>query len=1244
MNNHTKKHIHYGIVTAVVALLLAPLAAPARGRLRIGWSCPTESYVNAWGVDPEQQHADFGENENLRVKLIKTNIPANILWPGDRAELVFQFENLTDAPLVLEGVYDLDHQAARNMGLGGLGKTRILKIGDVAEIPLKVYLPPKGYKHVTIKPTIPETFGGYVIIVDIRDQGRFFGAGLARVRKNVFPKTLYRRYTMDAHSIDQMKRLAAYPNRQGINWKSMQDDDFDEWYKKDRRIQRLREFQQADMTVTVEFGIGGGKERMALGMWRPHLDENNVMKRTKCDIAWMPQYDKEFEEFVYKLCCDFGYPKGPINGVMLWNEPWEGMSISGWGADMIRYREIYKAMAQAVERARKDAKVDVLIGGCDSSSNTQDKLLPDNDSWLKWIDFMSIHYQGNNSYSTIKKFQNRKHYKGRTLIWDTESWAANTEDGVAAMVAGCASFGYDRIVGIYGGGTINQLQVRVRQADGKAEKIEVPHAWPINAAIAATQSYLGERKFDRLLFPKGLPWVLTFDGMNDNAEDGTVVVVGSIAEAFRGSFTSFPLRNVRGLEEIAWKEELKQALAALPEDAPPEHRKLLEDAINKYYLLTGASMTLENKDNRFRLFGTYGNEIEAKDGKFVIPLNGTGYYLRTDGSKGSYKDLLKAVKSARIDGYEPLDFVCRDMTKPIHSKPTMRLEVTNMLNRPVSGSLQLTLGELTVDCPKQLSLQAHETKTINVRITDGTARPDNTYPLRIVFDGGKDGQAIHEENMRVNVIHRRSIAVDGKLDDWKNAIPQPIAIDKSAKPTLEQLAWFPYEKMPEALPKGFATAFLACDDKNFYFAAKVADETPHPGTVRFETRDDDAYYYPKVAISFDSRASLMMQEVSKPVDNNDTKLLQHPTAKTRVNTRWQYKMPATKFGVDITIPKGKPQRVAFFIPPWRSHGMNFEVIDLERNKRIGRSRSSGARNYNGQYVVCNLEGRLRVTISGPSWRRVSLAGIFFDPPVIGKNGKPERIGRPLSIDYDTSGNWKGKYGKNGYQVLGAEPKLPQGVTISVPDIVKKTEHVWPEGVRRYSYRKQPDLPAAHAQGTRTDNIQIAFNAIPAGDPEGVGGEWEVGAFPKGTRFQYVGYRCTDYEYCLNPVAPKYGGGTEIWRMKVPGMPHKHFYPRQPKTKYDAPVKNGKLVIKQDGNTRIVECSIPWSELPHVKKLLDAGKPVKFSYRVNDNAGVGCMELAKERSVSKRNGAFHVDWNESWANEVEFGWGAADGDR
>lgn len=69
--------------------------------------------------------------------------------------------------------------------------------------------------------------------------------------------------------------------------------------------------------------------------------------------------------------------------------------------------------------------------------------------------------------------------------------------------------------------------------------------------------------------------------------------------------------------------------------------------------------------------------------------------------------------------------------------------------------------------------------------------------------------------------------------------------------------------------------------------------------------------------------------------------------------------------------------------------------------------------------------------------------------------------------------------------------------------------------------------------------------------------------------------------------------------------------------------------------RFVESAIPWSELAEVKRRLDAGQTVKFSYRVNNNDGPA-LELAAGRSVSKWNSfAFHDDWSTHWANEIEF---------
>ncbi|MEI3485528.1 MAG: hypothetical protein V8R12_11655 [Bacteroides faecis] len=83
-----------------------------------------------------------------------------------------------------------------------------------------------------------------------------------------------------------------------------------------------------------------------------------------------------------------------MTAVCLWNEPWEGASISGWQADMIRYNEKYRKMAEGVIDARKEG-IDVLVGGGDSNSNALDKFFADGTmDILPIFDFLSIHYQG----------------------------------------------------------------------------------------------------------------------------------------------------------------------------------------------------------------------------------------------------------------------------------------------------------------------------------------------------------------------------------------------------------------------------------------------------------------------------------------------------------------------------------------------------------------------------------------------------------------------------------------------------------------------------------------------------------------------------------------------------------------------------------------------------------------------------------------------------------------------------------
>ncbi len=1168
------------------------------------------NYEQVFGVKNNQRQYDYD------VTVIRSSTHSNVLWPGEQPSYTLQIVNHLKAPLVADGRIDVISYGTRGRP-GDIWLPEVVKLKEIASIPVKIKIAADGYVNIDQAPEIPDTFGGYALVMDLGRYGRRLVTSLVRTYAASPKRIQYPKQSLDDMGADFLQRVGVQAIRMGVDYTPTTADDYTQ--KMQEIDRKLKEYQSKNITVLLMFGAGSAPQ--PLGRPRAFLDSAHVMKKTKQDYVWLPSYDDDFRRFVNRLCTQYGWPKGPVTAVSLWNEPWEGLSISGWQADIPRYREIYRAMANAVLDARKTG-ADVLVGGGDSNSNAWDKLFADGKmTFLPIFDFCSIHYQGIESPAIYPEWIQRQSPRGRVKIWDTESWVGNTDDRIGLSVATCRSAGYDRSMGIYagymytGGRGGEHFTVKERTPSGIREIDRIPDTWSPAAALGAVQHLVGERNFKTLLFTKGLPWIMVFDG-EQAADDGTAVVCGDIGEAFGPEHVLF--RNVRGLSEIAAKEKIRAAIAA---GAPVSDS--LQQLLNSWQPLSGGELTLPD-DSRFRLYDFYGNRMPSANGHLRVPLNSQGYYLRTDGSKGSFAALLSALKTARIKGYEPVEIIPRDMTARISESPVMPLQLTNILNRPIQAKLQVSLAGLQTDAPASITLAPHETKTIPVKITGGTAAANNTYHLRVHLDAGADGIAVQEEDMHVNTISRLRIYVDGKLDDWASALPQTVSSKGAAVVSLTEAAWYPFKNF-DTKATGYATGYFAYDEHNFYFAAKVADSTPHPGAYRFEQRPDDEFFYPDTAYAMDMQRALLSKESAVPVAMQDSSALQHPQGDGRILRYLENGDNTNSFGISLQLPPGRVMQAALYLPNLRVSGAAMEVYDSSGRQLLQRNIGNL---WNGAWEVLRLSGKVRIVLHSYGWwYTVKLGAILLDDLPGEASGNTASL---IKEDFDTRGNWKNVYGRAGYYFPGLATQLPSGVALLPLQEEVKWPLIWPAGVRHFTYQKNPVTPDNSGLGYAYDNVLLAFNVLPEGQDGML-------ACPPGTMPRYTGYKCTDYEYALNPVAERYGGGTEIWRLLAPGMNRKHFFPRQPKSAQEGPVKKGQLVIRREGNTVITECAIPWEELPDVKAALDAGRRVKLSFRVNDNGAPGsCMELARDRSVSKLNArAFHPDWKVHWANEVEF---------
>jgi hypothetical protein len=728
------------------------------------------------------------------------------------------------------------------------------------------------------------------------------------------------------------------------------------------------------------------------------------------------------------------------------------------------------------------------------------------------------------------------------------------------------AMGHQRVMGVFSGGVYSRTSRKIPA--GETQETATP--WSSAVPLAAAVKLIGRRPFQEILFKNGLPWIFVFAPAKDHGpDDGTVVVAGDLTNCFDAGKLLF--RNVR--------------------------------------LAKDATLSLENPKGEFLLIDSDGNPVTSQEpGRLTIPLDTRGFYLRTNQSPGSFARLLDALRRGKLHGLEPVDIQVRDFLSPVGPGASLRVTVSNVLNEPIEGPVQISAPTITSwkQDTQTLRLAPHESRTLVFEVAE--AKPDltNAHPVTLTADFGAAGGKTHREMIRVNQIARRTVRVDGDLSDWKNVLPHTVRLREKPRSATEA-AWLPFLDDDAAKDENRdAQTFFAWDDRALYFAARIPDDTPNPGMPRFANLREEDYFYPETVRFIDRQASFGM--TTHPASEVPAVTLPGPAC-------WKPRHDAMAF--DLSLPPDRTvEGTLHFVAPPRKGGGEISLVSPKTGATLAVTRlrpdDSSAR------VRFVARGDIRVIVRIIPRFGTVLCGMFLDEA-------PREYAATTKAAFLEPDGEKENKGQLGRWIAG-DDKPAGEIAIHPVDTEIVSDLQWPDGVRRYSYRSRPELPSG--MSPKSDNVQIAFNALPD----------EQKPFlmnPAGTMPKFMVYPDTDYEFALNPVRADYGGGTEVWTLSAPDLPRKHFYPRQPRAPGEGPAQGAELFVGRRDGKRIVEASLPWALIPGVRARLDAGGTVKITVRINDNGGPS-GELAEGRSVSKINSlALHDDWGTHWANELEF---------
>ena len=322
-----------------------------------------------------------------------------------------------------------------------------------------------------------------------------------------------------------------------------------------------------------------------------------------------------------------------------------------------------------------------------------------------------------------------------------------------------------------------------------------------------------------------------------------------------------PLADIWPQEELLWggifadARFATEAVKALPRAAelqtrwkvevPREHMRADATKVAVLWSLTGRSKTELDKDGQLvisdpsglRAFDLSGREIPPVKGELVIPLSGVPVYIVTETlSVIDFRDRIVAGAFRRVT---PLNLYALSLTRGASEKQLLSVRIQNQLNRPIKGTLSLSLGQGSGLPPAGFQIQAGSLAEVALEWPGVTPNPENRYPitLSVRLDAEADSQlldVVRDQEIAVAKFEKHTITLTGSPKDLEGMTP--VLVDSQAveqapdatrhllNPALEHSKGGGREAGPGRIKARVATAY---DDDNVYLMAQVSEDQFH---------------------------------------------------------------------------------------------------------------------------------------------------------------------------------------------------------------------------------------------------------------------------------------------------------------------------------------------------------------------------------------------------------------------------------